>query len=232
MSRASIRTVVPIQPPATKRRLTRAEKTEGTRRALYQAASKVVGEHGYAGASISRITSLANVAQGTFYNYFKSRQDLFDKLLPTLGADLLDYIEARVDPALSGAEKEECRLRAWFAYQDENPEFLRILNEAEIFAPRAYWAHIDNIANGYLRSMKRARARGEIAALDDEALHAIATILLAARTYLGQGRTRHLGSRDAPVPESVIRGYMALVRGGLFTRACGQGLGHRRTQKT
>lgn len=134
-------------------------------------------------------------------------------------ADLLDYIEARVDPTLSGAEREECRLRAWFAYQDENPEFLRILNEAEIFAPRAYWAHIDNIADGYMRSLKRGRARGEIAALDDEALHAIATVLLAARAYLGQERTRGRG-RSAPVPEAVIRGYMALLRNGLFTEPC------------
>lgn len=30
-------------------------------------------------------------AQGTFYNYFASQQDLFDYLLPELGGELLDF---------------------------------------------------------------------------------------------------------------------------------------------
>jgi len=216
MPRTSTETIEPSTRTTPKRRLTRAEKTEGTRHALYLAAGRVVGEHGYAGASIARITSLANVAQGTFYNYFESRQDLFDRLLPTLGGDLLDYIDAQVGTESRGADREQKRLRAWFSYLDENPEFLRILNEAEVFAPRAYWAHVDNVAGGYLRSLKRSRARGEIYQIDDEALAAVATILVAARTYLGQRRS-HPPGRATQSTDAMIRGYMALVCGGLFT---------------
>ena len=40
----------------------------------------IVGELGYAGASVALITARADVAQGTFYNYFESRQDLLDQL--------------------------------------------------------------------------------------------------------------------------------------------------------
>jgi AcrR family transcriptional regulator len=55
---------------ARKPRLSRAEKAEATRAALFDAAIEIVGEHGYAGASVALITTRANVAQGTFYNYF------------------------------------------------------------------------------------------------------------------------------------------------------------------
>ena len=64
-------------------KLTRVEKSEETRKALFDAAAKIVGKHGYEGASIARITSRAKVAQGTFYNYFTTRQDLLDQLLPS-----------------------------------------------------------------------------------------------------------------------------------------------------
>jgi AcrR family transcriptional regulator len=47
---------------------------EETRKALIRAASEVIGEFGYDGASIGRITERAGLAQGTFYLYFDSRQ--------------------------------------------------------------------------------------------------------------------------------------------------------------
>ncbi|MFH5926334.1 helix-turn-helix domain-containing protein [Roseomonas xinghualingensis] len=55
------------------------------RRALFDAAARVAGEFGYAEASIARSTEAAGVAQGTFYNYFASRQDFLDQLLPARG---------------------------------------------------------------------------------------------------------------------------------------------------
>ena len=70
-----------------KRKLRRAEKTEANRRAIIKAAAEVIGEHGYEGASISRITDRAGLAQGTFYLYFESRQQLFDTLLPEITVD-------------------------------------------------------------------------------------------------------------------------------------------------
>jgi AcrR family transcriptional regulator len=62
------------------------------RRALLQAAAEVVGEVGYADASISSITQRCGIAQGTFYNYFKSRQDLFDQLLPDVGSGMREPV--------------------------------------------------------------------------------------------------------------------------------------------
>ena len=67
----------------TRRR--RAANAESVRRDLLTAAAAIVGKHGYADASIARITKQAGIASGTFYIYFSSRQALFDQLLPDIG---------------------------------------------------------------------------------------------------------------------------------------------------
>ena len=80
----------------------RAERVKENRRALIRAATELVGERGYDETSIARITERAGLAHGTFYRYFKSRQDLFDQLLPDVGNDLIEFLKARVSGARCG----------------------------------------------------------------------------------------------------------------------------------
>ncbi len=175
----------------------------------------MIGEVGYSDASIARITARANVAQGTFYNYFRSRQDLFDRLLPRLGSSMLDYINARVDPQARGVEREVERLRAYFRYLEEHPEFYRILYEAETLAPAAHARHMETIAGGFVRALRRSRERGEIPEMfDDRDLEPIAYILLAARGYLSM---RYGAGRDGGrVPDWVVDVYGKLIGNGLL----------------
>lgn len=200
---------------AKPRRLSRAERSEETRNALFEAAAEVVGEVGYADASIARITARASVAQGTFYNYFESRQDLFDQLLPTLGQHMLDFIRARVGDA-SGPEREERRIRGYFDFLAENPGFYRILFEAETLAPNAHKQHIDVIAGGYARALTRSWERGEMPGYEQRELEVAAFILLAARGYLSM-RYGFSGDRPGAMPDWVIDAYMKFVRHGLYS---------------
>ena len=194
----------------------RAERSEQIRSALIEAAADVVGEVGYADASIARITARAGVAQGTFYNHFESRQQLFDDLLPQIGQRMIAFVVARVDPALRGADRDVARLRAYFAFLEENPEFYRILYEAETLAPVAHARHMQRILAGYVRALQRSLEAGElhpdIGARD---LEPIAMMLLSARGYLSMhyGAGRETGGK---VPDWVIDSYARLVSNGLF----------------
>lgn len=194
--------------------MTRARKAEATRRNLIDAAARVVGEEGYANASVAKITALAAVAQGTFYNYFSSQQDLFDHLLPELGAELLDFIRARVAPETDSFKREEIGFRAFFDFVRERPEFYRILNEAETFAPKAFDEHMRNMADGYLRALRKSVAKGEIAEFADRELEIIVYTLLAARNYLW---FRYMRDNPAagPLPDWIVAAYMRLVERGI-----------------
>ena len=93
-------------------RRSRADRALETRRKLIDAAAKVVGEEGYANASVAKITALAEIAQGTFYNYFASQQDLFDHLLPELGGELLESIRKRISGEKDSLRREELGFHA------------------------------------------------------------------------------------------------------------------------
>ena len=202
-------------PRPAKRRLTRDEKSVETRRALLEAAAKVVGRYGYEGASIARITARAHVAQGTFYNYFESRQDILDQVLPAMGSRMLDYLRTHVDPTATGWLREESRLRAYLEFLVENPWFHRLVNEAETLAPKAHHAYFGEVSQGYIRSLKRSIERGEIHDFSEQELEPLVYILMSIRTYLAQ-RYAYTGSTVRPVDQRIFDVYGKFVRHALF----------------
>ena len=200
-----------------KPKLSRAERNDEVKRRLFDAAAKVVGHLGYAEASVARITERADVAQGTFYNHFENRQELLDRLLPTIGRQMADFIAERAGALPPGADRETERFRAFFDFLREVPEFLRILNEAELFAPNGYQHHLDNIATAYVRTLKRERSAGEVEAFTDQELEVIVHILMGARGYLSRRYAYTEGAAHA-VPEYVISAYEKLLGSGLFRK--------------
>ena len=123
---------------ARRPRRSRIENSELIRERLFSAAAEVVGHVGYANASIALITQKAGVAQGTFYNYFESRQDLLDRLLPSVGQHMIEHVRKHALGGKNFRELEERSFRAFFSFLRANPPFNRILNEGENYAPAGY----------------------------------------------------------------------------------------------
>lgn len=193
----------------------RSEKAELIRDSLLLAAAQVVGEVGYAEASISLITSRAGVAQGTFYNYFESRQDILDQLLPTLGKQMRHHVREQASEGRDFCEREELGFRAFFSFLKETPHFFRILNEAESLAPKAHHAHIEAVARGYTNFLRRAHADGEFPGFEPEELEVVVFMLMAARSYLPM-RYEHGETGQAELPEWVVNAYMKFIKYGLM----------------
>jgi AcrR family transcriptional regulator len=196
-------------------KLNRVERNAWTKRKIFDAATKIVGKYGYAEASVARITEQAGVAQGTFYNHFENRQELLDQLLPKIGIDMVRFIRARTGTAYAARQEIE-RFGAFFEFIREVPEFLRILNEAEFFAPLGYQKHLDNISLAYVRILRRARTAGAIDGFSDEEFEAIVHMFMGARGYLSRRYSYAKGGVTA-VPDHVISAYEKLITRGLFT---------------
>ncbi len=197
------------------KRLTRVEKSEVIRKVLVEAALKVIGKYGYEGASIARIVSRAKVANGTFYNYFNSRQHLFDLLLPEMGERLLEYFRTHMNPNIRGWQREEERLRAYFEFLVENPWFHRLVNEAETLAPKAYKTYFATITAAYARALRRAIKNGEIHSYTEEDLEPLTYMLIALRAYLAQHYAYSNGVVRVP-DEQIIKTYIKFIQCGLF----------------
>src|SRR3546814_15306631 len=65
--------------------LPKTGRGEITRRKILDAAKREIGRRGFAEASVSTITAEAGVAQGTFYIYFRSKEDVMRQLVLHMG---------------------------------------------------------------------------------------------------------------------------------------------------
>lgn len=212
--RAKAKKIDPGTKPATrKKRLSREERAPGARAEILAAAAEVVGQVGYANATVDKIVSAAGMAQGTFYLYFKSRQELFDDLLPFAGMEMISFIGERVKSSRDIYELETRGMRAFFEYMKRNPGFSRIINEAEAAAPRAYLTHLKLLKDRYVRALKESLAKNEFKNFNSEELEAVAYMLMSCRHYL---HMRYMKMEPAGTSlEKVIDVYARFIRGGL-----------------
>jgi len=205
------------QTPAPRKKSARASPLTDTRTALLRATARLAYEKGYEATTVAGITQAANVAVGTFYAHFQSRQRLLDEVLAHVRTEMLGH----VGESLRGAEsfvEVECRgFLGFFDYLSANPWYLRIETEAAVWASESYTRHFNDLTERYVLTMKRSKAAGQMAAYEEHEFPTLACIFMAARHYLA---TRFILSRDGPnrLPASVARTYLDLVRFGLQPR--------------
>ena len=99
-------------------------KRDKKRELLFQAALRLIGERGYAGASVEEIAARAGVAKGVVYYYFDSKAALAEQLIDT-GLRLL---ASKLEEVLSEDLTPDEAIRA-LAYQQ-----LRLVNRERDFA--------------------------------------------------------------------------------------------------
>lgn len=80
----------------------RLPKKDRTRSVLIDGAISAVARHGIQGASIKEIATLAGVSNGTYYNYFKTRDDVLRLAAFSVAAEITHEIAEEVADIKSG----------------------------------------------------------------------------------------------------------------------------------
>ena len=75
--------------PATERTAPSSGRGQRTRQALVDAARVVFERDGYLNARITDIAAEADVASGSFYTYFNSKEEIFDAVVESVEEDML-----------------------------------------------------------------------------------------------------------------------------------------------
>ena len=83
-------------------------RTIRNRKALLNAAEKLIAEKGFERVTIDEITETADLAKGTFYNYFDDKSQIAKELASTIRQE----IEAEVEVAQTGMDDPAARLAA------------------------------------------------------------------------------------------------------------------------
>ena len=181
-----------------------------TRQALLDAAEHVFGELGFHNAGIVEITQRADVALGTFYLYFPDKRAIFRDLVQTLNEELRAAIRARVMGLSDRLEIETLGFEAFFQFVREHRDLYRVVLQAETVDEEIYRWHYRTLAEGYVRGLKAAQAKGQVRSdMDPETL-----------AYALMGMAEAIGMRsvlwDGKVPGAAARRTIrAFLEGGL-----------------
>ena len=112
------------------------KKRERTRGALLDSALSMFAAKGYAATRIDDITAHADMANGTFYNYYQDK----DQILHDVALGLLVEITERTDQEMAGTSHAPARVVLAAAKllrtAREEPEWVNVLLQATDIAPK------------------------------------------------------------------------------------------------
>ncbi len=175
-------------------------KRERTRSLLIDGAISAIAEHGLEGASIKEITTIAGLSNGTFYNHFEDREEVFRLATMSIAQELADDIAEMV--------------------ADVDDGIARIVISTNTFIERAVsasdWGAMIVDAVHYLGDVRQdvathlradialAMKRGDISEMPDRfQIHQIvALIALAIEAQLDGGKSKSINFRTC---EAVLR---------------------------
>lgn len=160
---------------------------EATRRKLLAAAEAEFGSRGFHSASVSSITTEAGVGQGTFYLYFRSKEEVFATLVRDIGEGLRRRIVRAGGGGLEARDTQRRGLEAFLAFAIEYPGRYRIVQEAQFVDAVLFREWYEGLAEAYAEILGAAAIHGEDADARAWALLGIGHAL-ALRYGLWQGR--------------------------------------------
>src|SRR5919108_1205835 len=108
---------------AVRQRLTKEER----RSRILEAASRVIAERGYWGASIDEIADEAGITRPVVYDHFESKRELHITLLELHVQELLVFLGERVASEASGEGQLRAGFEAFFEFVETHPYAWRIL---------------------------------------------------------------------------------------------------------
>lgn len=180
-----------------------------TRQKLLQTAEEIFGTKGYFNTSIVDITQQADVAQGTFYNYFSSKQMIFEELIKQLSSDFRNEIRMEVAKASNGKEAQIIGFRTFLRWVKSHRNLYSIVQQTVLVDEQLYRRYYDRLASGYVKGLQEAMGKGEFKALDAET---IAYCLMGMSQFIGM---RWVYWEDQEVPDPVFEDMVTLIFEGL-----------------
>jgi AcrR family transcriptional regulator len=199
----------------------RTERGRRTLRKLLDAAAEEFGEKGFHEASVSSITRRAEVALGSFYTYFDSKDALFRALVADMSEKVRTSARSALTENMGALEIERAALAAFLHFAAEHKEVYRIIDEAEFVDPASYRQHYETIA---ARIADRLRAGGGQGEFRDglgelEAWAVMGMNVFVGLRYVVWGGPESSGAGEPGLsPDAVAAGVNRLLAEGVLRR--------------
>jgi AcrR family transcriptional regulator len=202
----------------------RERKKEETKQRIFVSALKLFEEKGFAATTIDDITERADVAKGTFFNYFPRKEAVIEYL----AEEWMDEVEEAVaDRRLPAAERLMALYKAACRSYEENRELAPLVVRAAMErlccpAPGGAWQRFESLV---LDTVRDGQARGEFRGdADPFAVYGLlASCFLGGTIYwLGPKENAPLEYRDLSLSD-VVRVLQHLALDAIRSRPATRG---------
>lgn len=175
---------------------------------ILRAAEAEFGERGYHDGSIVGITRRAEIGQGTFYLYFKTKEDVLRELVLYTSRQLRHYLSEQVVGTADRIQAERIGFRAFLDYIREHPSLYRIVQESQFVDASVYQAYYRAFAEGYIAALDQAGHQQQIRDGDYEvwAWSIIGIMHFVGQRYLLWHEDRDLDQVVDSVLDLMVRG--------------------------
>jgi len=157
-------------------------RDDTTKLRLLQAAEQLFGSAGFKETKVGDITTAAEVAQGTFYTYFKSKEEVLEELVKRTNNDFRHTLKEAIQPFQDRRDAEIAAYYAFLQFFKKHPHMYAVVREAEFFAPETANYYYERIKLSYLPPIKKAIEKGEFRKFSPEYL---AIFLMGIGHYMG-----------------------------------------------
>lgn len=183
-----------------------------TRQDLFRAAELIFGQHGFNRASISEITRMAGVAQGTFYVHFQSKQDLFEGVIRYLSRDLRRQLRRAIQGAGDRRLAEAKGMVAFYEFIRRHREFYRIVAESDAVSPESSRWYYNRLAEGYAGAVEAGVNSGDLRRMP---VSFLVRALMGFNHMIGLKWLIWNSSPHAEIPSQLVDEAVDLILNGL-----------------
>jgi AcrR family transcriptional regulator len=172
----------------------RERKKRETRQSLMEAALRLFAKNGYDATTVKDITDAADVAKGTFFNYFETKE----AILPAIAARRLEQLEEALTPERGAPESPVARIKFALRLVAEDPLCEQQLAQ-RLFA--AIMRHREINPGHALRDLLAEQVRqGQAAGEIRDSLDPVYLAGVIRSLFFQQLVMWHHGHRLAPLP--------------------------------
>ena len=153
-----------------------------TKMKILQSAEKLFGAFGYKKTQISDITKNAGFAQGTFYLYFKTKQDILKELVIRTNKAFRKTLKNVISNFKDRRDAEIAGYYAFLKFFRMHPDMYKIVREAEFVIPETSLWYYEKIHQSYLKPLKESMDKGQLRLIKPENL---AVFLMGIGHFMG-----------------------------------------------
>ena len=150
------------------RRFPSTERGAATYEALLHAGMRVFGQRGFRQASVAEICRRSRVANGTFYQYFPDKEQLFLTLIKQMANQLQASLENAVTHAAPAIEHLYAALKTHLEFISSQTALYRVFREAEFVQTELPRQLYGRLATFYQKILHEGQRTKQLRRLDPE----------------------------------------------------------------